>query len=372
MPSTESPSDLPDKFADFFLNKIEKIREEFHDQNTQKSYHRKFSSFTGFLPLDKGEILNIMKNMNPTTCIMDPCNTKFLLKFKETILDAITTMINQSLTTGEFLDDWKVAAVRPLIKGPHMDIELKNYRPISNLSFLSKITEKAAQLQLQKHFDQHSLLPNHQSAYRQHYSTETMLLNMCNNILKNRENKKCTSIVCLDLSAAFNTVNHRILLDVLKSYFGISEHALAWISSYLSNRKFLVQIGQLTSKTVEIDFSVPQGSILGPILFNYYVSTLIEIIPESKDSFLSGYADDHAMIHSFSPDNNNIKQNIENDIGKIKTWMEENQLKMNDAKTEFIVLGTAGRTPWITLKLETQKFISHQKLNFLEYIWMKN
>ena len=76
------------------------------------------------------------------------------------------------------------------------------------------------------------------------------------------ENQKCTSIVCLDLSTAFYTVNHKILLGVLKSYFGISDHALAWISSYLSKRKFLVQIGQSTSKTIEIDFSVPQGSIL--------------------------------------------------------------------------------------------------------------
>ena len=122
--------------------------------------------------------------MNPTTCIIGPCNTTFLLKFKETILDANTTIANQSLTTGEFLDEWKIAAVRPLIKGPNLDSELKNYRPISNLSFLSKIIEKAAQSQLQKHFDQQSLLPNHQSAYRQHYSMETTLLNMCDNILK--------------------------------------------------------------------------------------------------------------------------------------------------------------------------------------------
>ena len=107
--------------------------------------------------------------MNPSTCIIDPCNTRFLLKFKETILDAITTIVNQSLITGEFLDEWKVAAVRPLIKSPNLDTELKNYRSISNLSFLSKIIEKAGQLQLQKHFDQQSLLPNHQSAYRQHY-----------------------------------------------------------------------------------------------------------------------------------------------------------------------------------------------------------
>ena len=91
MPPTESPSDVPNKFADFFLNKIQKkIREQFHGQSTKKSYHRKCSKFTGFLPLEKDEILNIIKNMNPTTSIIDPCNTRFLLNFKETILDAIT------------------------------------------------------------------------------------------------------------------------------------------------------------------------------------------------------------------------------------------------------------------------------------------
>ena len=341
MPPAEPPSDVPNIFANFFLNKIQKIREQFHDQSTKKSYHRKCSKFTGFLPQEKKEILNIIKNMNPTTCITDSCNTRFLLKFKETILDATTTIVNQSFTTAEFLDDWKMAVVRPLIKGTNLDTKLKNYRPISNLSFLSKIIEKAAQLQLQKHFDQQSLLPNHQSAYRKHYSTGTTLLNMCDNILRNMVNGKYTSIVSLDLSAAFNTVNHTILLDVLNGYFGISEQALTWISSCLSSRKFLVQIGHLTSKTVEIDFSVPQGSILGPILFNCYAITLMEIIPERKDSFLSGYADDHTIIHSFSPDNNSIKQIIESYIGKIKTWMEESQLKMNDAKTEFIVIGTS-------------------------------
>ena len=122
------------------------------------------------------------------------------------------------------------------------------------------------------------------------------------------ENQKCTSNACLDLSAAFDTVNQKILLDVLKSYFGITEQA--WILSYLSNKKYLVQIGQLTSKIVEIDFSVPQGSIMGPILFNCYAGTLMEIIPESNDRFLSGYTDDHAISHSFNPDDNNIKQKM--------------------------------------------------------------
>ena len=185
------------------------------------------------------------------------------------------------------------------------------------------------------------------------------------------ENGKCTSIACLNLSAAFDTVNHTILLDVLKSCFGITEHFLTWISSYLSTRKCLVQIGHLTSKRVEIDFSVPQGNILGPILFNCYASTLMEIIPERKDSLLSGYAHGHAIIHSFSPDNNNIKQKIENDIGKIKTWMEESQLKMNDAKTEFIVLGTANNLEKNTLdniEIGITKIHQPSKIKFLEVL----
>ena len=350
MPQIEPPSVQPDKFADFFFKKIRKIREQFCNESTQKTHHRDCMSFVAFLPLDREEILNIIKKMNPTTSIMDPCNAGFLLKFKEIIVDAITTITNQSLTTGEFLDDWKVAAVRPLIKDPNIRTEFKNYRPISNLSFLSKIIEKAAQVQLQKHFDEQSLLPNHQSAYRQHHSTETTVLNMCDNISKNMETQKYTSIVCLDLSSAFNTVNHKILLGILKSYFKISDHALAWMSSYLSKRKFLVQIGQQISKTIELDYSVPQGSILGPILFNCYAGTLMEMILASKESFLSGYADDHAVIHCFSPNNKNIRQNIASNIDKIRNWMGENQLKMSNAKTEFIVIGTVSNLKKNTLE----------------------
>ena len=178
----------------------------------------------------------------------------------------------------------------------------------------------------------------------------------------------------LDLSAAFDTVNHKILLDVLKNYFGITEQALAWILSYLSNRKFLVQIGQFTSKIVTINFSVPQGSILGPTMFNCYASTLTEIIPESNDGFLSGYADDHAKVN-LSPDNNNIKEKIENDITKIRNWMKENQLKINDAKTEFIVLGTSynlGKNAWDNIEIGRTNIHQTFNLNFLEYTWMNN
>ena len=119
---------------------------------------------------------------------------------------------------------------------------------------------------------------------------------------------------------------------------------------------------------VEIDLLVPQGSILGPILFICYASTLMEIILERKDSFLSGYADDHAVIHSFNLDNSNINQIIENDIEKIKMWMEDNQLKMNDAKTEFIVIGTSSSLWKNTLnhiKIGNKKIQRSSNIKFL-------
>ena len=122
--------------------------------------------------------------MTPTTSTMNPCNTRFLLKFKDTILDSITTIVNQSLTTGTFLEDWNISSVRLLIKGLNLDTELINYRPISNISFFIQNNEKEAQTQQQNHFDNQSFLPKHQSAYRQNFSKEITLLNMCDNILK--------------------------------------------------------------------------------------------------------------------------------------------------------------------------------------------
>ena len=219
-------------------------------------------------------------------------------------------------------------------------MEYNNYCPISNLSFMSKLIEKAAQTQLMTHLTEHNLLPKHQNAYRKNFSTENAILNICDNIWTSMENKKLTSIICLDLSAAFDTVNHSILLEVMENYFGITDIALYWISCYLRNRKFSFHIGSFSSNTKTINFSVPQSSILGPTLFNCYVSTLMEIIPENEENFVSGYADDHALINTFHPENTDIPPKLVSNISCIKEWMNKNQLKMNDAKTEFIVFGS--------------------------------
>ena len=144
--------------------------------------------------------------MHYTTCKMDPCNTKFLMKFKDTLIGIITKIINVSLTTGQYLDAWKIAVVRPLIKGPNLDTEYKNYCPISNLSFMFKLIEKAAQTQLMVHFSEHNLLAKHQNAYRKNFSTETAVLNICDSIWSSMENKNLPQLYAL------MSVQHSILL----------------------------------------------------------------------------------------------------------------------------------------------------------------
>ena len=169
--------------------------------------------------------------MHNTTCTMDPCNTKFLMKFKDTLIETITKILNISLTTGQYLEEWKIAVFRPLIKGPNLGIDYKNYHPTSNLSFLSKLIEKAAQTQQMTQLYRTKFITKNQSAYRKKFSTETAILNICDNIWTNIENKKLTCITCLDLSVAFKTVNYSILLEVMENYFGISNTTLKWISS---------------------------------------------------------------------------------------------------------------------------------------------
>ena len=122
---------------------------------------------------------------------------------------------------------------------------------------MSKSIEKAALLQLSTFLEDQNLLPTYQSAYHKHHSTETAVLNICDEILENEEHNKLTAMVCLDLSPAFNTVNHSILKSVMEHYFGLKDTALKWLSSYISNRQFSVKIDSSFSYAQTINFSVP-------------------------------------------------------------------------------------------------------------------
>ena len=250
--------------------------------------------------------------------------------------------MNLSLRSGFFPDCLKSAVIKPLLKKKGLELVISNFRPVSNLTFISKLIEKCVAKYFNSHMEDETLLPTYQSAYRASYSTETLLLRLHNDILYNMENQCITSVVAIDLSAAFDTVENSILMQVLKNRFGVTGNAEKWFCSYLENRKFVVEINDSQSKEVTINYSVPQGSILGPTLFSCYSSTLKDVMHNRSES-IWGYADDSTFVDKFKVgqinDEETCVKNMENLLVEIKTWMTENWLKMNDSKTEFLYFG---------------------------------
>ena len=153
-----------------------------------------------------------MQQLGLKQCKCDIFPTKLLLTHKEDIVDAITDLINSSLEQAQFSENWKYAIIKPLIKKVNGEIVKTNFRPVSNLKHLSKILECAALSQIMKHFEENCLLPDAQSAYRSGYSCQTILIKLAEKILNRMEMKQLSMIIAMDLSAAFDTVNHKILL----------------------------------------------------------------------------------------------------------------------------------------------------------------
>ena len=205
----------------------------------------------------------------PTACLIDCLDV---------LLPHITHVMNISLSSGHFPPIFKSAIVRPLLKKPSLDQNcLKNYRPVSNLSFLSKVLEKIVLSQLLDHLTHNHLLNPHQSTYRQSHSTETALLRIVNDILLGLDNDKVALLAPSDMSAAFDTIDHSILLSRLQTSFGISDTVLSWFQSYLLDRSQTVCVKGASSKPSVLSFGVPQGSVLGPILFVLYASPVSDV-----------------------------------------------------------------------------------------------
>ena len=250
--------------------------------------------------------------------------------------------VNLSFTSGVFGASWKKAVVLPLLKKQGLDLIPANYRPISNLTYVSKVVEKCALLQFNDHLSNGDLLPSYQSAYRSNYSTETALMKIHCDILTAMENQKVIALVGLDLSAAFDTVDHAILLKTLSNMYGVQDDALSWFQSYLSNRSFYVSVQDASSDYKNTNFSVPQGSILGPVLYSAYASPLGGVI-NAFDINVMGYADDHALYKAFTPKGELERDailNLERCLSEVHSWMNSNKLKLNPRKTEFILFGS--------------------------------
>ena len=182
-----------------------------------------------------------------------------------------------------------------------------------------------------------------QSAYKSGHSTETALLSIKNDVHITLSKGMPTALVLLhvDLSAAFGTIDHSILLDRLSSWFGFSNVVLKWFSSYLSNRTQCIKVGDTLSDQSNLSYGVPQGSVLGPILFSLYTTPLAKLIASHKLISYHFYADDTQLYVQITPENfTSAFQVLQNCLFDVQNWMSSSQLKLNPDKTEFIVIGS--------------------------------
>ena len=228
-----------------------------------------------FSLLSVEDICHITSKSSNASCSLDSISTCIWLvkSCLDVLAPSVTHMVNLSSCHAYVPDDWKSAIVRPLLKKSGLELTYKNFRPISNLTFISKIVEKAVLSQLFKHCESNAPLPNLQSGFRRFHSTETALLKVQSDILMSMDRQEITLLVLLDLSAAFDTIDHQILLNALGNDFGIIGSAHKWFSSYLTGRKQRVLINDRTPDDFHLNCGVPQGSCMGLILFILLVFT---------------------------------------------------------------------------------------------------
>ena len=250
-------------------------------------------------------------------------------------------MVNASLSLGRLPASQKQSVITPLLKKPNLDPGcMANYRPISNLSFLSKVIERIVFRQVNQHLTACGLLPRFQSAYRRFHSTETALLRVLSDVFASADKRQVTLLALLDLTAAFDCVDHQILFNRLKLNMGLSDQVLNWFTSFLTDRTQRVSFAGLLSTVRSVIFGVPQGSVLGPLLFILYIAELDGIITAHN---LRGhfYADDSQIyLSSAASDAMHSVERLTQCIAEIDEWLRINRLKLNPAKTEMIWLGT--------------------------------
>ena len=338
--------DIPDNilcnnFSKYFVDKINILCSTFN--NNQHNIHNISIDhstlinqyLTEFQPPSNNLIQTLLANSNSTSP-QDPLPLPLMKIIASSISILLTTIFKNSLTTGIVPPEYKHAIITPILKKHKHDInDLKNYRPISQLPTISKLLERVVTIQLKDFLYSNNLIDNYQSAYRTNHSTETTVIDVLDSIITSLDNNNHTQLLLLDLSAAFDTLDHDILKHRLIE-IGIINTALDWMMSFVSNRTFTVKIGKEYSNYNSFDTGVPQGSVLGPLLFIIYIIPLSSVIRQFKHVKYHLYADDILLYTELSKYNSEFDNELSNCANAIYAWLTDNKLSLNTNKSELL------------------------------------
>ena len=358
-------------FNTFFTNIASKLVEklgcsEYSKDDVDDFYCNKGVSKNSFSfnVVSEDEIKKLLESLNVHKSTgFDKISARFLKDGANVISCPLTYIMNLSLELSTVPSEFKVARVVPLYKKGCRNYE-GNYRPVSILPVVSKIMEKVVYKQVNEYLMEHKLIYDLQSGFRSHYSTNSAVTYMSDMIRSNMDAGCYTGMVVLDLQKAFDTVNHEILLSKLDSV-GFNVKTVKWFQSYLTGRKQYVEIDGKGSSFADVTCGVPQGSILGPMLFLMYVNDMERCI--SKDSQLLLYADDSVIVHS-SKNVEEINSVLSREMESVHKWLVENRLSLHLGKTESIVFGTKRKLNKVNnldVKCKGNTIVPQEKIKYL-------
>ena len=357
-------NEIANTFNDFYINIGPKLANDIDCSNVQIKFDDYIKGIdkgkTMFVsPTTEVEIINLVSRFsNKTSEDVQSVCMKLIKNVIHHIVKPYTYICNLSLMSGIFPDDLKVAKVLPLYKSGILN-EVSNYRPVSILPQLSTILEKLFEVRLRKYIDKHEFLFKGQYGFRTNHSTNLALNEMVNIILNALDNKMFSLGVFIDLKKAFDTVDHRLLVEKFK-YYGIRGVASQFLESYLSNRLQFVQFKDGKSSKPNILCGVPQGSILGPLLFILYINDMFKV---SDLLHFIIFADDTNIFY-LDKDPVRLVNTINNELNKLTQWFKVNKLSLNVKKSNYMLFSNR-KVELIPVKLNS---IELERVTFTKFL----
>ena len=347
---TSDPLEVANEFNRYFTTIAANLQGKIYHNNLNFNdylLNRNDNSFF-IKPTDKYEILNLINKLNVQKSVGPhsiPTDIFHLIKIN--LADPLSNIVNLTFTTSTYPDNLKISKTKPIFKENGSKLECSNYRPISLLSNINKIIETLMHERLYNFLSTHHCIYNLQFGFRPGHSTNHALLSLTEEIRNALDNNLFACGIFIDLRKAFDTVDHDILLQKLDHY-GIRGAANDWFRSYLSNRKQIVSLNGFNSQELNVDFGVPQGSVLGPLLFLIYINDLHVAIKYSKTYH---FADDTNLLNK-NKSLKQLKKHLNLDLRSLCKWLKSNKISLNASKTELLVFRHPNKKIDYDLKLK--------------------